>query len=268
MKSLQNFKTLVEEEKSDYSKFDMLVRAGLADKTKIQRLHKILEKIKEERPVFNPTDRALLQNMFNKMVDLLTTNKQIFQKTRQAVREDTELNESELDTADFKISPTTGRKVRAHRFKVGDAVKEEVEIEESTLDLPADPPFVLVLKRKAIRLYPNKTKIALYYNQKLDKYFSIPYGAGIESPVQSESVMVNEEVHGIEQLKKIRDSKQHGTVNHKDGTASKVDVFTASAILAVHNKVNDENKKKLNDMVSRSSHHLEKVANFAHSKTK
>ena len=36
MKSLEDFKNiLLEEEKSDYSKFDMLVRAGLANKAQI-----------------------------------------------------------------------------------------------------------------------------------------------------------------------------------------------------------------------------------------
>jgi hypothetical protein len=270
MKSLNDFKTiLLEEEKSDYSKFDMLVRAGLANKAQLARIHRILDKMTEERPQFNNADKEIMRNLFNRMIDLISNNKQIFQKTRQAVREETEVNESELDTADYKIGPS-GRKVRAHRFKVGDApVKEEVEIEEATLEIPDDPPFVLVLKRKAIRMYPNRTKIALYYNQKLDKYFSIPYGGGVDSAVQAESVEnIKEEVHGIEQLKKIRDNKQHGTVNHKDGSASKVDAFTASAILAVHDKVNDDNKKKLNDMVSRSAHHLQKVADFAHSKTK
>ena len=268
MKSLHDFKILVEEEKPDYSKFDMLVRAGLADKTKIQRLHKILEKMKEERPVFNPTDRALLQNMFNKMVDLISNNKQIFQKTRQAVREDVELNESELDTADFKIGPS-GRKVRAHRFKIGDSVKEEVEIEEATLEIPDDPPFVLVLKRKAIRMYPNRTKVALYYNQKLDKYFSVPYGSGIDAAVQAESVeQIEEAVDAIGQLQKIKDSHSIGTVRHKDGTASKVDVQTAHAVLTIHKNLNDENKKKFADMVARSSHHMKKAADFAFSKVK
>jgi len=163
MINLQEFRQLVEEEKSDYSKFDMLVRAGLANKAQLARIHRILDK---------------------------SNNKQIFQKTRQVVRE--EINEAELDTADYKIGPS-GRKVRAHRFKVGDApVKEEYEIEEAALDLNNDPPFVLVLKRKSIRLYPNNTKIALYYNQKLDKYFSIPYGGGVDAPVQAEETQIEE----------------------------------------------------------------------------
>jgi hypothetical protein len=57
MKSLLDFKTIVEEEKSDYSKFDMLIRAGLANKAQIQRIHKILDKMQEEKPVFNNADR-------------------------------------------------------------------------------------------------------------------------------------------------------------------------------------------------------------------
>jgi hypothetical protein len=268
MKSLYDFKNLVEEEKSDYSKFDMLVRAGLANKAQLARIHRILDKMTEERPQFNNADKEIMRNLFNKMVDLISNNKQIFQKTRQAVREDTELNESELDTADFKIGPS-GRKVRAHRFKVGDSVKEEVEIEEATLEIPDDPPFVLVLKRKAIRMYPNRTKIALYYNQKLDKYFSIPYGGGVDSAVQAESVeQIEEAVDAIGQLQKIKDSHSIGTVRHKDGTASKVDVQTAHAVLTIHKNLNDENKKKFADMVARSSHHMKKAADFAFSKVK
>ena len=269
MKSLYDFKNLVEEEKSDYSKFDMLVRAGLANKAQIARIHRILDKMTEERPQFNNADKEIMRNLFNKMVDLISNNKQIFQKTRQAVREDTELNESELDTADFKIGPS-GRKVRAHRFKVGDApVKEEYEIEEAALDLNNDPPFVLVLKRKSIRLYPNNTKIALYYNQKLDKYFSIPYGGGVDAPVQAESVeQIGEAVDAIGQLQKIKDSHSIGTVRHKDGTASKVDVQTAHAVLTIHKNLNDENKKKFADMVARSSHHMKKASDFAFSKVK
>jgi len=49
MKSLLEFKSIVEEEKSDYSKFDALVRAGLANKAQLQRIHKILDKMGEEK---------------------------------------------------------------------------------------------------------------------------------------------------------------------------------------------------------------------------
>ena len=166
MKSLLEFKSIVEEEKSDYSKFDVLVRAGLANKAQMQRIHKILDKMQEEKPVFNNADRAILQNMFNRMVDLVSNNKQIFTQARRAVREELEESAEDIDTSDFKLS-SSGRKVRAHRIKVGDKVdrvEENVDLSEepTVLQEDKDPPLVLVIKRKAIRLYPDGTRIALY----------------------------------------------------------------------------------------------------------
>jgi hypothetical protein len=281
MKSLSKFKqeptVILEEEKTDYSKFDMLVRAGLANKAQIQRLHVILDKMQEERPVFSNADRAIMQNLFNKMVDLISNNKQLFQQTRRLVRE--ELEEGVKDTSNFKVVTDAAgnqRKVKAHRVVINPdtVVADKEQMKEETLDenvLQRDPPAVLVLRRKNIRSFSNDTYIALYYNDKLNKYFSIPYSTNsdINSPIQAEEVQIDEaKINGIDQLKKIRDSKQHGTVNHLDGSASKVDGFTASAILQVHDKLNDENKKKIANMVSSSHYHLSKVANFAFSKSK
>ena len=230
MKSLLDFKTIVEEEKSDYSKFDMLVRAGLANKAQIQRIHKILDKMQEERPVFNNADRMILQNMFNKMVDLISNNKQIFTQARRAVKEDVDTIEAESlnESGDTK-----------------------------------DTPYILLLKRKAIRIYPDGTKVALYHNKQLDKYFSVPYGPGVDAAIQAEETELDEAVDAIGQLQKIKDNHSHGVVKHKDGTASKVDVQTAHAILTVHKNLNDDNKKKFSDMVARSSHHLKKAADFS-----
>ena len=190
MKSLLEFKSTVNEEKSDYSKFDALVRAGLANKAQMQRIHKILDKMQEEKPVFNNADRAILQNMFNRMVDLVSNNKQIFTQARRAVREELEESAKEIDTSDFKLS-SSGRKVRAHRIKVGDKVdrvEENVDLSEepTVLQEDKDPPLVLVIKRKAIRLYPDGTRIALYFNERLGKYFSVPYqyGSGMDAPIK------------------------------------------------------------------------------------
>ena len=224
MKSLLEFKSTVNEEKSDYSKFDVLVRAGLANKAQMQRIHKILDKMQEEKPVFNNADRAILQNMFNRMVDLVSNNKQIFTQARKAVRED---------------------------------------INEDT----SSPPFVLLLKRKAIRLYPDGTRVALYYNDKIDKYFSLPYGDAVDAPIQAEEVEVIEEAV-MDQLHKIVSAKTGDSVKFGNGVSRKIDHFTASAITQVHNALNDANKKKLADMVHKSPEHLAKVADFAFSKRK
>lgn len=150
MKSLLEFKSIVEEEKSDYSKFDALVRAGLANKAQLARIHKILDKMGEERPQFNSADREIMRNLFNRMVDLVSS-KQIYGKARQVVREEVELDEARMDTP-----------------------------------LVPDPPVVLVIKRKAVRLYPDGTRIALYWSDKLKRVFSVPYGMPMDSPIQAE----------------------------------------------------------------------------------
>jgi hypothetical protein len=239
MKSLQEFKhepTLVEEEKSDYSKFDMLVRAGLANKAQIQRIHRILDKMQEERPVFNNADRMILQNLFNKMVDIISNNKQIFQQTRRVVREET----------------------------------EEQPIELTEQKMKGDPPFVLVLKRKAFRLYPNGMKIALYFNDKLNKYFSVPYSTerDVDAPIQAEEVQLEESKEVMDHIHDIVKEKQARKVKFANGKTVTVDGYTASAIKQVHDAVNDENKTKLRKMVHHSPEQFNKVASFAFSKVK
>ena len=195
MKSLQDFKTLLEEEKSDYSKFDTLVRAGLANKAQMQRIHKILDKMGEEKPQFNNADRMIIQNLFNKMVDLISNNKAINMQARRAVKEDIE--ESVLDTSDFKVGPS-GRKVRAHRIKIGDKGYQDPTVEEKLSEAQSKdgptPPYVLLLKRKAIRLYPDGTKIALYYNKQINKFFSVPYDTPTGTAIQAEEVEQIDEI--------------------------------------------------------------------------
>lgn len=242
MKSLQEFKqepTIVEEEKSDYSKFDMLVRAGLANKAQLARIHRILDKMKEDRPVFNNADRMILQNLFNKMVDVISNNKQIFQQTRRVVRE--EIEEVEVDALEL--------------------------IEQS---IKGDPPFVLILKRKALRMYPNKMKIALYYNDKLNKYFSVPYSTekDVDGPIQSEQVEITESKEVMDHIHDIVKQKQAKKVKFANGKSATIDGYTASAIKQVHDSVNDENKTKLRKMVHSSPEGLHKVASFAFSKVK
>jgi hypothetical protein len=243
MKSLLDFKSIVEEEKSDYSKFDALVRAGLANKAQMQRIHRILDKMQEEKPVFNNADRMILQNIFNRMVDLISNNKQINMQARRAVREETEEIES-IGT---------------------DSLTEEK-------DLESDPPFVLMLKRKAIRLYPDKTRVALYYNKSLDKYFTVPYGPKIIGSVlqaeetETETEMYTESV--MDTLHKIVSGKSSQTVKFGSGHTRKIDTFTASALTQVHNALNDANKKKFADMVHKSPEHFMKASDFAFKRAK
>jgi hypothetical protein len=284
MKSLKEFKEepiSLDEEKSDYTKFDMLVRAGLANKSQLARLHRILDKMKEERPVFNPTDRAILQDLFNKMVGIITDNKQIFQRTRQVVREEIdELDESIIDSSTFKISPS-GRKVRTHRIKVGDEVygkepeeMKDITVKEETVELTeqkmkGDPPFVLVLKRKAFRLYPNGMKIALYYNDKLNKYFSVPYSTekNVDGPIQAESVE-KDKSDVMQSIFEVAETGNEQFVRLENGTKQLIDEDTALLVTKLYSTLNEENQNKMEKLIGSSQEQFTKVVSFAYTKIK
>ena len=40
-----------------------------------------------------------------------------------------------------------------------------------------DPPAVLIMKRKSVRMFPNNQRVALYYVDKINKYVTVPYTA-------------------------------------------------------------------------------------------
>ena len=194
MKSLLEFKSIVEEEKSDYSKFDSLVRAGLANKAQLSRIHKILDKMGEERPVFNNADREIIRNLFNKMADLISNNKQIYTKAKQAVREDVDLTEAPMD-----------------------------------VPLVPDPPVVLVIKRKAVRLYPDGTRIALYWSDKLKRVFSVPYGMRMDNPIQAE-----------EFIKELAESEE---LYLNDGNVISLSEETKQILIGTYSQLDEDNKQ-------------------------
>jgi hypothetical protein len=234
MKSLQEFKSVVEEEKQDFSKFDALVRAGLGNKAQIQRMHQILAKMEEERPNFSQADRSIIQNIFVKMVDLITNNPQIHRQARKSVKE------SVVDTSDFKLS-TSGKKVKAHRIKFDEPeeVKEEIVLDES---IAKDPPFILILKRKAIRLYPNGMKVAVYRNDRLNKDFAIPFTQDDAGMIQAEQIELD------------------------TGDIVELDEETLEAFQAVYLSLTEENQEKFVDLIHTSPETFEQAREFALSK--
>jgi hypothetical protein len=58
----------------------------------------------------------------------------------------------------------------------GFVYSEEPELEGIiTEEKGGDPPAVLVMRRTAIRMFPNGQKIALYKVDKLNKFITVPY---------------------------------------------------------------------------------------------
>ena len=244
MKSLLEFKTVIEEEKKDYSKFDSLIRAGLANKAQIQRIHRIMDKMGEENPQFNNADKEIMRNLFNKMADLISNNKQIYTQARRVVKE--EVNEGVLDSADYKVN-AAGKKYKAHRVYVGKE-KFDRDVKDQITEEPLnmkDPPNVLLLKRITVRLFPDGTKVALYYNRLLDKHFTIPYGPGIDSAIQAEET----EVSILEALQHVVELDEEQEIYFETDSRS-VHPETAQGILKLYNSLSEENKIKMEQKLS------------------
>lgn len=226
MKSLLDFKLITEEEKKDYSKFDALVRAGLANKAQMQRIHKILDKMGEEKPNFNPADRAILQNLFNRMVDLISNNKQIYSRAKQAVREELE-EAAPSATSDVAFVP--------------------------------DPPAVLVIKRRAVRLYPDGTRVALYFSDKLKRYFTVPFAtmsSGL-SAIQAENF--------IDELRSSSKLTEETTLELEDGSQVELDVLMINRIVYAYDGLEEDNKQKFVDLLTSSEESFDKAYEFCRS---
>ena len=226
MKYLNEFKSLVEEEKKDYSKFDALVRAGLANKAQMNRIHKILDKMGDEKPNFSPADRAIIQNIFNKMVDLLSSNKNINMQARRAVKEES-LNE------------LTG---------MGGIPGGMFEHE---------PPFVLVLRRKAIRLYPDNTKVALYFNDRIKKYFSVPFGTNVNAVLNPE-----EFISKLENAYELQENVDH-TLN--DGNLISLNAEDCGELLKVFYSLTENNQHQFITNLTNTQDSFNKIYEFCKS---
>jgi hypothetical protein len=161
----------------------------------------------------------------------------MFRQARKSV------SEGVVDTADYKLS-ASGKKVRAHRVVLDkeDAeekeMKEEVSLEEAVV---SEPPFIILLKRTAVRLYPNGLRVATYTSDKLKREFAIPF-------VGKEAGLVQ--------------STEEYQLELNDGTIITLDEETDIAFETVYDKLDEENKQKFFEMLYESKETFEKLKEF------
>ena len=122
----------------------------------------------------------------------------------------------------------------------------------------AMPPDAMMKKKKKKMFLDARTKAYRQHRQKLDaarqaRARRAEQKSKLSQKVQESTMDFNREVYleenNMNVLKDIVVKKQMKPVKFKDGTM-KVDMFTASAITQVYNKVNMDNKKKLEKMVN------------------
>ena len=81
-----------------------------------------------------------------------------------------------LDLLDRLITVVTTDK------SVYNKVRQDVMTEDSKVDIDINQiPPILILKRRAIRVFPDGQKVALYWADRINKYISVPYQSTVIS---------------------------------------------------------------------------------------
>lgn len=121
--------------------------------------------------------------------------------------------------------------------------EEQKQILESALRDEMSPPVMLVLKRKGIRIFPDGRRVALYTNDRLGLVFTIPYTQKGTGPRETIPGIQTEEIV-LENIEQLREVKEGEVKKMKVGDET-VDVGhdTAMKVLSLHSKLNDQNKK-------------------------
>jgi hypothetical protein len=150
-------------------------------------------------------------------------------------------------------------------------IEDAEQITESILSNEVNPPPMIVLKRKGIRIFPDGRRVALYTNDKLGLVFTIPYkGSGTSTEiipgVTAEETEHDELLETIDQLKSYATQENPKTMSKHfkfaDGSKMPIAHGVAKAMHMVHGALNDENKKKYEAMLNEPKG-FKKAADFA-----
>lgn len=124
----------------------------------------------------------------------------------------------------------------------------------------SDPPPVLILRRKSIRVFPNNQKVALYLADKINKYIVVPYDNNTMSASIKEQLDQATDIIGG--LKDIAGGYKRN-IMLENGDWINVDVMTAKSIIHIYENLNRENKKILVENLSKNKSEFKKVVDFA-----
>jgi hypothetical protein len=158
------FDLITEAEQNEERKLIALIRSGLLDVSKLPILKRAMSK---DTKVLTPAERNALLELMNALMTQVLTNNAVYTKVRHNVMAE--------DVASLNKA-------------------REVEVQKSPTSM-ATMPSILVLKRKAIRVYPGGQNVGLYYSQQLDKYVAVPF-SGKDNNILS----MNEEVEELDEV--------------------------------------------------------------------
>jgi hypothetical protein len=138
----ENYNNVTRAKELQVNKLNTLVRAGLFESNKLPIVKRLLEKDPSKMTI---AERKVAMSLLESLMSEFVAQ-----------------NYGQLDEA------------ANHLTKLDTRVKQGYPTDK-------EMPFIIILKRKAIRVYPDNQKVGLYYSQALDKYVSIPFGPNMGS---------------------------------------------------------------------------------------
>lgn len=288
--------------RSEYvTKFRQLSQVGLIPKEKLQMLVRAFGKADVDDLSYG--ERLLIIEVFRNLVDHIVGDRQLFQRVRTSLAKE----ELEEDLASYdarhaalvkdgfvKVSKTEpvymhpdtgehktllvkdGRVVKEFNKK---KVNENIEAPEDVPRVKSAFPVVVVLRRKSIRTFSDGKKAALYYADKLKRYFTVPSTGDIVSeetdeqwtldeaqvqtrplpdnskiqtgmpkpgaydmppaPVAEPPAVLSSTAQNIHALRAILTNKQNARLKFKNGRSMTVDPLTAHVLLHAHGRLSE-----------------------------
>jgi hypothetical protein len=132
---------LAEREETEDRKLSSLVRAGLFDSKKLPALKKALDKSADK---ISGQEKRMLVSLLDSLMDQVLSNQSVYQKVKQNVMKE---EYEELDES--KLSSRTTKDIN-------------------------DLPNIILLRRRAVRVFPGGGKVVMYWADKINRYIPIP----------------------------------------------------------------------------------------------
>lgn len=173
----QEQNTVLNEEMTDERKLVSLIRAGLFDTSKLPLLKRAMSK---DTTKITPQERKVLLDLLDSLMDQVLQSRQVYTKVRQNVmntghdlKENKESSETEPRAWNERPWIKSGR--------TNNYLTYDPRFGKATQNTPSQSkiPMVIILKRKALRAYPDNQMVALYYAQNIDQYFTVPFGGNV-----------------------------------------------------------------------------------------
>jgi hypothetical protein len=131
---------LAEREEAEDRKLSSLVRAGLFDSKKLPALRRALDKSADK---ISGQEKRMLVSLLDSLMDQVLSNQSVYQKVKQNVMKE---EYEELD---------------------------ESKLSRTTKDIN-DLPNIILLRRRAVRVFPGGGKVVMYWADKINRYIPIP----------------------------------------------------------------------------------------------